>query len=135
MSKTSLKSLSFLFLVVVLALGSFAHAADDLSVDTAVICEKVEDREPVSPGTSFPVSIERLYCYTKILGAQTPTEVTHVWYYGDTERARINLSVRAASWRTYSSKAIQAHEVGAWRVEVLGPTGDILKTVRFEVVQ
>jgi hypothetical protein len=135
MSKTSLKSLSFIFVVAVLALGSFAYAADNLSVDTAVICEKVEDREPVSAGTSFPASIERLYCFTKVLGAQTPTEVTHVWYFGDTERARVNLSVRTASWRTYSSKAIQPHEVGAWRVEVLGPTGEILKTVRFEVVQ
>ena len=135
MSKSNLKPLALIVLGAVLALGSVTFAADMLSVDTAVICEKIEDREPVSVGTSFPVSVERLYCYTKITGAQTPTEVTHVWYYGDTERARVNLSVRAASWRTYSSKAIQPHEVGAWRVEVLGPTGEILKTVRFEVVQ
>ena len=135
MAKTYLTSIALVFVFAVLALGGIAYAADDLSVETAAVCEKVEDRQPVSAGTSFPVSVARLYCFTKIVGAQSPTEVTHVWYFGDTERARINLSVRAAAWRTYSSKALQAHEIGAWRVEVLGPTGEILKTVRFEVVQ
>ena len=135
MAKPYLTSIALIFTAAFLFLGGIASAADNLSVETSAVCEKVEDRQPVSAGTSFPVSVGKLYCFTKIVGAQTPTEVTHVWYFGDTERARVNLSVRAAAWRTYSSKTLQAHEIGAWRVEVLGPTGDILKTVRFEVVQ
>ena len=106
-----------------------------LTVETAVISEGVENREPTNAGTSFSVTAGRLYCFTKIVGAAEPLEVTHVWYFGDVERARVALGVKAAAWRTYSSKAIQAHEVGAWRVEVLGPDGAVLETVSFETVQ
>jgi hypothetical protein len=110
-------------------------AAEGLSVEDAAICANVVDREPTDVGTSFPVSVGKLYCFTKIVGAQEPTEVSHVWYFGDEERARVTLSVKAANWRTYSSKILQEHEVGSWRVEVLDADGNNLQTVDFEVVQ
>jgi hypothetical protein len=110
-------------------------AAEGLSVEDAAICANVVDREPTDVGTSFPVSVGKLYCFTKIVGAQEPTEVSHVWYFGDDERARVTLSVKAANWRTYSSKILQEHEVGSWRVEVLDADGNNLQTVDFEVVQ
>ena len=88
----------------------------------------------INPGSSFSVSIGRLYCFTKIIGATEHVTITHVWYFGDVERARIPLSVRAASWRTNSSKIIQAFEVGNWRVEVLDPEGNILEIISFETM-
>ncbi|MBT8351189.1 MAG: DUF2914 domain-containing protein, partial [Deltaproteobacteria bacterium] len=36
---------------------------------------------------------------------------------------------------TYSSKVLQDHEIGAWHVDLLGPEGDVLETIEFEVVQ
>jgi hypothetical protein len=95
----------------------------------------VVDREPANVGTSFSVSVGKLYCFTKIVGAAEETEVTHVWYFGDQERARVTLPVRAATWRTYSSKMIQAHEIGTWQVEILDANGNSLQTVDFEIVQ
>jgi hypothetical protein len=59
----------------------------------------------------------------------------HVWSYGDVERARVSLSINAKSWRTYSSKAIQAHEIGTWRVDVLDTSGNLLETIDFEITQ
>ncbi|MGD8942463.1 MAG: DUF2914 domain-containing protein [Desulfobacterales bacterium] len=112
-----------------------AQQTDKLDVVAAAICEGVEDREAVNVGTRFTNSTPRLYCFTKIVGAETPTEVVHVWSYGDVERARVSLAVNASSWRTYSSKAIQAHEVGAWRVDVLDTSGNLLETINFEISQ
>jgi hypothetical protein len=109
--------------------------AADLSVETAAICRDIVDRAPVDQGTSFSVSVGKLYCFTKIVGAETPTEVTHVWYFGAEERARITLSIGGSSWRTYSSKVLQQHEIGAWRVEVLDADGNILETANFTVTQ
>jgi hypothetical protein len=77
--------------------------------------------------------VGKLYCFTKITGAQAPTQVTHVWLFDGTERARVDLAVGAASWRTFSSKIIQEHELGAWRVDVVDPDGNVLKTLEFEV--
>ena len=110
-----------------------AQMADKIEVAAAAICKDVVNREAVDVGTRFPSSVSRLYCFTKIVGATQPTEVVHVWRYGDVERARISLEVKSSNWRTYSSKAIQAHETGAWRVDVLDAAGNLLQTINFEV--
>jgi hypothetical protein len=110
-----------------------AQQAGPLEVTMGAICRDVINREPVDVGTSFEASVGKLYCLTKIVGAAGPTEITHVWYFGNSERARVGLDVNSASWRTYSSKLIQANEVGAWRVEVLGPGGELLQTFDFTI--
>ncbi len=107
----------------------------DLEITRAAICRQVVEREPVDAGTSFEPSVERLYCFTHITGAQDATEIYHVWYFAEAERAVVKLKVNSASWRTYSSKIIQPHEIGDWRVDVLGPGGNILKSVHFEITQ
>ena len=113
---------------------SKAQEAASLEVAVASICTDVVDREPVGAGDAFEVSLGRVYCFTTIVGAHNPTEVTHVWYFGDIERARVNLAIKASSWRTYSSKRIQGHEIGDWHVDVLGPEGELLKTLQFKII-
>jgi len=112
---------------------SKAQETASLEVAVAAICTGVVDREPVGAGDAFEVSVGKVYCFTNIVGAHNPTEVTHVWYFGDIERARVNLAVNAFSWRTYSSKRIQRHETGDWHVDVLGPEGELLKTLQFKI--
>lgn len=104
-----------------------------LEVSVAAICRDVLDREPDGYGTSFPVSVGKLYCFTKVTGAQSPTQITHVWFFDGNERARVDLVVKSSSWRTYSSKIIQPHEIGKWRVDVEDFAGNVLKTLEFEV--
>lgn len=113
----------------------FCQDDSSLEVMDAAMCLNVENRACVDSKEEFSTADETLYCFTKVTGAKGDIEVTHVWYYGDFERARISLSVRSSSWRTFSSKRIQAHETGKWRVEVLGPGGTTLKTIPFTVVQ
>lgn len=137
-----MKNMVSLSSVIVLMISVFllvpaagAQEAGKLEVVASAICQDVIDREAVDVGTSFPNSVTRLYCFTKIVGAEMPTEVLHVWSYGDVERARVSLPVKAASWRTYSSKVIQSHEVGSWRVDVLDTSGNLLETINFEITQ
>ena len=113
----------------------FAAHAQQVSVEGAAICTGVADREAVDPGTSFAVSVGRLYCYSKIAGIQESTEIVHVWYFGEVERARVSLGVNPPAWRTYSSKIIQAHEIGSWRVEIFDAAGNLLETLKFETTQ
>ena len=105
----------------------------NLQVEVGAICKNVMDRAPVEAGSSFPASVGKLFCFTKITGALDPTHVTHVWSFDGSERARVELEVNSASWRTYSSKNIESHEVGAWRVEVVDSAGNVLQTLNFEV--
>jgi len=112
--------------------GEMMEAAQ-LGVSVAAICKSVVDREPVDAGISFAATVGKLYCFTKIIGAESPTQIAHVWYFDGNERARVDLAVNAASWRTFSSKIIQPHELGAWRVDVMDAEGNVLKTLEFEV--
>jgi len=113
---------------------SKAQETASLEVAVAAICTDVVDRELVGAGNVFEASLGKVYCFTTIIGTHSPTEVTHVWYFGDIERARVNLAIKAYSWRTYSSKRIQRHEIGDWHVDVLGPAGELLKTLQFKII-
>ena len=113
--------------------SSKAQETASFKVALAAICADVVDREPVNAGNTFKASLGKLYCFTTITGAHSPTEISHVWYFGDTERAKVNLAINAYSWRTYSSKIIQMHEIGDWHVDVLGPEGELLKTIEFKI--
>ncbi|CAB1067266.1 hypothetical protein D1AOALGA4SA_4 [Olavius algarvensis Delta 1 endosymbiont] len=127
--------LCVVFVAVCLLLPNSIHAqqSGNMHVATAVICTNIADRQPVEPGTSFPFSVGRLYCYSKIADIQNPTEIVHVWYFGDTERARVTLNVNPPSWRTFSSKIIQAQEIGNWHVKILDASGNSLGNVEFEI--
>jgi len=122
-------------LCLIIPFSSHAQQAGALSVESASICTGVANREAVDAGTSFSVSVGKLYCFSKIADIQESTEIVHVWYYGETERARLSLGVNPPAWRTYSSKIIQTHEVGSWRVEILDASGNLLETTKFELTQ
>ncbi len=111
----------------------YAQQSDSLNVATAVISKNIADRQPVEPGSSFSVSVGRLFCYSKVTDIQSSTQIYHVWYYGDTERARVALNVNPPNWRTYSSKIIQAHEIGKWHVKILDDANTLLQDVEFDL--
>jgi hypothetical protein len=113
--------------------GNQNQPSSALTVEGGVICRGVTYGRPLLAGESFPASVGTLYCFTKIVGAQSPTQITHVWYFGDTMKSRAELKVKSASWRTYRARTIKAHEVGEWRVAVLGPGGEVLKTLGFKI--
>lgn len=130
-------NLSTIFIILV-AFGVFvplAISAVSMEVTNSAIGEKIVNREIVNEGRSFSASVGKLYCFSKIANVDSYTEVVHAWYYGSNERARVTLNVNPPAWRTYSSKIIQAHEIGSWRVEILDASGNLLNTVHFEVTQ
>jgi len=92
----------------------------------------VEDRQPFGVGTVFPEDLDKLYCFTKIGGAQGTTYVYHVWYFGDKEIARVKLPVRSKSWRTWSSKNLHMG-LGYGYVEIVSESGDILGRAEFKI--
>ena len=121
-------------LIVCMVFAAVAFAST-VQVENAAIGEDVVNREVVSQGASFSTSVGKLYCFSKIANIDSHTNVVHAWYYGSEERARVSLNVTPPAWRTYSSKVIQAHEIGVWRVEILDQDGNLLDTVRFQVTQ
>ena len=92
----------------------------------------VKDRQPSGVGSVFPENLDKLYCFTKIGGAEAATYVYHVWYFGGKEIARVKLPVKSKSWRTWSSKNLHMGS-GYGYVEIVSESGDILGRAEFEL--
>lgn len=100
-------------------------------VETMTFCTNVEERQPVDPDTTFAADTEKVYCLTKITGVEGESSVTHVWFHGDEEMARVELPVRSSSWTTWSSKRMLPAWSGTWHVDVLDAAGNVLKSQEF----
>jgi len=96
------------------------------------ICTGVENRQPIGAGPVFPDDLDKLYCFTKIGGAEGATYVYHVWYFGDDEVARVKLPVKSNPWRTWSSKKLYM-VLGNGHVEIVSESGDMLGKAEFEI--
>jgi len=108
-------------------------AGSPLTVPQASICTEVKDREAVGAAAKFPTSVGRLYCLTKIVGAATPTTVTHLWFHGDTQVHKVEMTVGGPAWRTYSYKTIPPDWTGDWRVDVEDAQGVVIYSIPFTV--
>jgi len=117
-------------IVIACLLFAFPVAAE-LQVADAVITTAIEKQMPVDNIQSYPADYGKLFCFTRIKGAETATSVTHVWYYQDNEMARVTLPIGSADWRTYSSKRFLPQWSGQWQVVVIDAEGQPLAEVPF----
>jgi len=127
-----LKRLTLIFLLVLFfASQSFAGT---VTVAEGVITTQIVDRAPVDEIESYPAQNGKLYCFTKIVGVEGQSQVTHVWLYQDKEMARVTLPVRSAVWRTNSSKNIIPEWTGEWKVQVLDESGLEIGVIPFTLL-
>jgi hypothetical protein len=118
-----------LFFVIMLALAPAPTRAMD--VIEGLITTQVSGRQPVDRVQSYPATAEKLFCFTRIVGAAEGDRVFHVWYWGEQEMARVELPVRSSDWRTWSSKSLLPGWAGNWRVEVVDAEDRLLLTIPF----
>jgi hypothetical protein len=102
-------------------------ATAEASVGTAIA-----DRALTGAAESFPKGTEKLFCFSKVTGADSTSGIEHVWYKGDTEVARVKLKIGGSPWRTYSSKTLGPDASGDWRCDVV-QNGTVLQSVKFKV--
>ena len=95
----------------------------------------IADRMPVGQADTFSVSVDTVYFWTKIIGAETPTTVNHLWFHDGQKMASVSLPVRAESWRTWSYKTILPEWTGEWKVVVTDDQGKEIASKTFTVVE
>jgi hypothetical protein len=107
--------------------------AQDIQVTDIKFATSVEDRQPIGVDTLFTNEVDNIYCFTQVQGAKEATQIAHVWYYKEEEKARIELNIRSDNWRTWSSKSILKSWTGTWRVMVEDSDGNVLATKSFVI--
>jgi hypothetical protein len=137
LSKRDVRRISRGWLSIAGALMLFAAAPETCRAELAVarwaFARGIEGREPVGESATFPADVGALFFFTQVIGADPPTEISHVWIYGGKDVAVIPLAVEASSWRTWSRKKVPSDQPGVWTVEVRGPEGVVLLTATCKV--
>ena len=126
----SMTLLPFLFSATLQAQDT---SGTELQLEETAICRDVVDRAPIGRGSVFHTDTERLYCFTKVVGAKTDTTIIHHWYLNGKLKTSVTLPVKSASWRTWSSKKITPNDAGDWMVEVLTADGNAIESILFLV--
>lgn len=127
-------SVTFLLLGLFTVLP-FAFSMDDpgFSIGRMVVCKSVVDREPVGAADTFSAATDRVYCFLEAKDIAQDTEVVFVWYYKETEMAKVKLPLRKGErWRTKSSKKLAGLK-GSWKIELQNNSGIVINTVSFTV--
>lgn len=122
-----------LIIISLLVLGSSFVCAAQLEVTDGAITTAIERQMPVDRVQVFAADYGKLFCFTRIVGAQENTQITHVWYYQEDEMARVSLSVGSADWRTYSSKRFLPQWSGEWKVVVLDAEQNEIASIPFRL--
>lgn len=122
-----------LLTVTAFAFGQMEAAKKPAMTVEGKLCTSIENRMPVGTATSFTADVGKVYLWCQITGAAGETTIKHVWYHQGKEMATVELPVRGASWRTYSSKTIPENWTGDWEVKVMDAEGNTLATIPFTV--
>jgi len=108
-----------------------------LFVKRLVIASGVDQREPVSPTSTFTKgATDRVYAFVEVGNEdKSPSAITVSFFRdGQPEKGGVELRVGASPrWRTWAYTR-QATEPGLWHVVVRGPKGQELARDEFEIV-
>lgn len=107
------------------------EAASTVQIEDAVVCQDVVDRAPVGASDMFVRETPRVYCFSRVVGAQAGSQITHNWYYNGALKASVKLNVGSTNYRTWSSKTLQPGWEGEWMVEILSDDGKPLESIVF----
>ena len=125
--------LGAVFLIAASWLCAWAAEAAPFDVGRLVVCEQVQDREPVGISDTFASETMRVYAFLEARNISADVDVDFVWYHAGSEMSRVTLPVRQGSrWRTYAGKNLY-DLTGTWRVEVQDAAGVVVGAAEFEV--
>jgi hypothetical protein len=110
-----------------------APVLEPLMLKEAFMCEAVKNFSPINPAVVFSISAKSISCFTVFDPVPEKTVVYHKWYRKDRLTTTQSLTLEPPSWRTFSSIQLREADKGPWRVEIVGPKGAILKTLRFSI--
>ena len=110
-----------------------SSGSNSLQVQEFAFCRSVENRQPSGTGRNFPSNVGRVYFWTKIYGADRPTEIKHVWYYENERWLEIPLTIKSIRYRTWSYFTIRPELIGKWHVQVENEHGNVLGKYSFKI--
>ncbi len=106
---------------------------EKLTLDQAIMSERIEDFAPVNSGLVFSIRIGRVTCFTSFGVVPNETFIYHKWFHKDRLSTQKRLKLQTPRWSTYSSIQLRETDKGPWRVEICDKEGNLLHILRFSI--
>ncbi len=127
--------LVFLFLVLLSATSVCSEQSNAKMVMVqAVMCESIENFQPVNPAVVFSISQGEVFCFSKFDPVFETTYIFHNWYKKDKLIFTMRLTLSPPKWSSFSRIQIRDEDKGPWRVEIRDVDATLLQTLRFSMV-
>ncbi|MCP4718586.1 MAG: DUF2914 domain-containing protein [Desulfobacteraceae bacterium] len=100
----------------------------------AVMCESIENFQPLNPGVVFSISLGEVYCFSNFDPVVKTTYIFHKWYKKDKLIFTMRLTLSPPKWSSFSRIQLRDADKGPWRVEILDAHDTLLTILRFSMV-
>jgi len=102
-------------------------------LNQAIMCDKVENLNPIRQAIVFPVSAGQVYCFTSFDPVVQPAIIYHRWFHHDELSTQTRLRLYPPKWATYSVIQLRETDKGPWRVEISDQNGHVFEVLRFSI--
>ena len=106
-----------------------------LTLVKAVMCEGLNDLEPVNETIIFSAAQGSVFCFTAFDPVPEKTVIYHHWFKRDQPEREVKLTLKTPKWSCFSKIGIRNVDVGPWQVKIVDSEGNILKILRFSVTE
>lgn len=126
-------SIAAVILLLSAANGYSGKTPAKMIMTQAVMCEAIENFQPVNPGVVFSISSGEVYCFSNFDPVIKKTHVLHKWYKKDKLIFTMRLTLSPPKWSTFSRVQIRDADKGPWRVEIRDEGDTLLQILRFSM--
>jgi len=126
-------------LIFLMALGVFfatnlGAQPSDATLVQAVMCESIENFQPLNPAVVFSISQGEVFCFSNFDPVIKKTHIFHRWYKKDKLIFTMRLTLSPPKWSSFSRVQLRDADKGPWRVEISAADDSLLQTLRFSMV-
>ena len=107
---------------------------EKLTLVHSAMCEEIEDYSPLNPAIVFSIEIGKVSCFTSFDPVPQEMYIYQKWYHRDKLSTKQKLRLKPPRWSTFSSIQLREADKGPWRVEIIDHEGDVLRVLRFSIV-
>jgi hypothetical protein len=104
------------------------------AIERLCVCLGVKDRNPVGETASVPSDVGKAYCWMRVVNANGK-KVRAVWTLDEKRYPGAWLTIGSNSFRTWTTKRLDASCVGPARVEIEDEKGRVVASKDFSVVR
>jgi len=120
----------FLLLTASVCMG---EPSANMTLVKAVMCESIDNYQPVNPAVVFSISQGEVYCFSNFDPVLKKTRIFHKWYKKDKLVFTMRLTLSPPKWSSFSRIQIRSADKGPWRVEIRDENDTLLETLRFSM--